>query len=369
MAVVPTGKFVVHAAIRLRSQPSARAWVVDHLLAKRRFRTDTRGALVIAASATPAVEQEVVETVAALLGADTEMLPALRAIHRQFRAAGILVPPIDAGHVHAGRLVEQWTRRGWREAAFHHIATWDYPFLYYDEVGRGRQLDRERMLEYLAADPRQERTKAYGPEARSNIPLPPVRAALSTSDFGSVLRRQTPVEAVTFAALARAMSGAFGQTGTIHRTNIRRTSPSGGARHPTEAYLIALAVPSLRTGIYHFSTADCRLEDLASSEAVDARRMADIFFGLARAPFDVRAIVVLASRFERNQYRYREPRTFRTVFMDAGHLVESFGLVARSEGMDTFFHTGIDDLAAERLLGLEGLVEGVIGAIAVGSRA
>ena len=41
-----------------------------------------------------------------------------------------------------------------------------------------------------------------------------------------------------------------------------KTSPSGGARHPIEVYLMALRVDGLKAGIYHYQARDHLLEKL-----------------------------------------------------------------------------------------------------------
>jgi hypothetical protein len=49
-------------------------------------------------------------------------------------------------------------------------------------------------------------------------------------------------------------------------------------------------------------------------------------------------------------YRYREPRTFRTVFTDAGHLLGTFEMVASALGVRSFVHHALNDMEIERML-------------------
>ena len=86
------------------------------------------------------------------------------------------------------------------------------------------------------------------------------------------------------------------------------------------------------------------------------------------APFTPQALVVVTAVFGRNMYRYREPRTFRTVFMDTGHLLGTFEMVASALGLQSFIHHAINEEAVERMLGLAALQEGVIGGAAVAGR-
>lgn len=80
--------------------------------------------------------------------------------------------------------------------------------------------------------------------------------------------------------------------------------------------------------------------------------------GAFRLTAPPRAVFVLTTHFQRNMYRYREPRTFRTLYLDAGHLgglieslCEAQGLVAHGhQGFHDSFVGGLvkaDDLAVE----------------------
>jgi len=88
--------------------------------------------------------------------------------------------------------------------------------------------------------------------------------------------------------------------------------------------------------------------------------------GLYRASFKIKAVVILTSVFERNMFRYREPRTFRTIFLDAGHVAATVEIASRSLGINAYVQHGINDAWVENLLGLDSLREGVILGIALG---
>lgn len=144
---------------------------------------------------------------------------------------------------------------------------------------------------------------------------------------------------------------------------VRKTSPSVGSRHPTEGYVVLLEkVGDLESGVYHYSLAKNALELI---ELVIPNNITDIFPGVFRAKFTPKAIFILTSLFERNMYRYREPRTFRTVFMDAGHMAETVKLLSTSLNLNYFAHTYINEEDAEHLLKLNKLQEGVIYNMAV----
>lgn len=163
----------------------------------------------------------------------------------------------------------------------------------------------------------------------------------------------------------------FGQIGTRnHITDsaptLRRSSPSGGGRHPSEGYVAVEGVTGVPDGWYHITMDPFSLRSVPAPEG-GARSLAEALTCSAnwddRHP---RAFVVVTSKFERNMYRYREPRTFRTVHMDAGHLAATARLVARSQGLDARIYS---DVAAEveAALGLNPMEEGYMATVAVGS--
>lgn len=276
---------------------------------------------------------------------------------------------VDAGDDEAERtraFCNDWANRGWRSAAYYHLASHDYPFLYYDDAGR--DMDRMTMRLYGSNEPDLDRSKSY-PDSIERHSAPRPQAALSVLSFADSLMRRTTPACLDRPTLLRVLSAVFGETATFPTGNLRKTSPSGGARHPTEAYVLPLSVEGLARTWYHFSVAQSELELVSNADDHAVEHWRSTFFGLTRAPFETQAVVLLTSVFERNMYRYREPRTFRTVFMDVGHLCSSLEIVARSEGLRAFVHTGLADLDAERQLGLRGLQEGAMAAVALSALA
>src|SRR5207248_3337986 len=102
---------------------------------------------------------------------------------------------------------------------------------------------------------------------------------------------------------------------------VLKTSPSGGARHPIEAYVLALRVKGVSRGLYHYDAGRHRLERLASgATARQAVRYCagQSWYGPAAA------IVIMTAVFAREQWRYDGPRAYRAVLIDAGHLCQTF---------------------------------------------
>ncbi|AZC38728.1 hypothetical protein C4K22_4286 [Pseudomonas chlororaphis subsp. aurantiaca] len=95
---------------------------------------------------------------------------------------------------------------------------------------------------------------------------------------------------------------------------LRKSIPSGGARHPTECFVEIHRSPTLETGIYYFSPTKSVLQLLGGALPVssDAERIAT-----SEADWVVR--LVLCSAVRRSMFRYRDPRSFRALLVDTGH--------------------------------------------------
>jgi SagB-type dehydrogenase family enzyme len=179
-----------------------------------------------------------------------------------------------------------------------------------------------------------------------------------------------PPADLDLAALSRIVSLTFGATGIIvPKTDsaplLRRSSPSGGARNPSEGYLVVRDVPGLEPGWYHVTMKPFslrRLDGLPTDEVALKRLFPNT---LQRFPRHARALLLLTTFFERNMYRYREPRTFRTVHMDIGHLAGTVRIAARAEGLTAavFYCDAATEI--EQALGIDGMAEGYMLTVAL----
>ena len=130
---------------------------------------------------------------------------------------------------------------------------------------------------------------------------------------------------------------------------LRKTSPSGGSRHPTEVYALIRGVPGIASGWWHVNSGDAVLERIGQAppeneRAASVQEVAPVF---TRNP-------------SRNRYRYREPRTFRTVHMDVGHLLGSCELLARAAGWHSSSSTHVNAAVLAEALSLDMLLEAPI---------
>jgi SagB-type dehydrogenase family enzyme len=374
----------LHAGVRLRP-PTAEdgLWRLHHLTAHNLHAVSYSTAwLCLSFCGTASVERVVEEAVEAGMSREAT-LDAIKAL-REMQvlvpdSEGLLLDTTHGTHHWAASIMARWSSVGWSAAADYHIATFNYPAVSYRE---GTRADAEMMRDYLAVEPDDDRTKKYE-DITISFECGSASEALRRLDrpFNDVWEEccgrprgltATAVErndleilcAAVFGWLrGRAMSPSNRRKPLAHKI-----SPSGGGRHPTECYLISLAVHDLPEGVYHFSAQTDTLDwitELPSGEETES-----IFDGLFRArherSFEPRALLILTSVFERNMFRYREPRTFRTVFMDAGCAITNLELIARSMGYSMYTHNAMSDTRTEMLLGIHGLKEGLNYGAAIG---
>jgi SagB-type dehydrogenase family enzyme len=144
-----------------------------------------------------------------------------------------------------------------------------------------------------------------------------------------------------------------------------KTSPSGGARHPIEAYLLALRIQGLERGLYHYDAASHRLELLR--EGASARAVVQYLNGQKWCG-NAAAVVLMTAVFARTQWKYPAPRAYRVVLIDAGHICQTFCLVATWLGLAPFCTMALADSRIEKDLKLDGITESVLYVAGVGSR-
>jgi SagB-type dehydrogenase family enzyme len=144
-----------------------------------------------------------------------------------------------------------------------------------------------------------------------------------------------------------------------------KTSPSGGARHPVEVYVLASRVNGLPRGLYHYAGDRHRLELLragASARQIVRYLPTQWWFGGAAA------LMLMTAVFPRTQWKYGFPRAYRVVLADAGHLCQTFCLTATWLGLAPFCTMALADSRIEADLGLDGITESVLYAAGVGVR-
>ena len=253
----------------------------------------------------------------------------------------------------------------WRDwspsAAFFHFSTKDAHTPAEPDVSL-RDLRRRAKL-----SPPPPATKTYRRAAKVALPAP-----VSTSDVSRTLLarhtwRKFSSAPVALADLSTVLWLTFGIQWWLEIPGIGRlaskTSPSGGSRHPIEAYVFALRVSGLARGIYHYDAAAHRLERIRrGAKPAEISRLLNRQWWFGDGAF----VVFLTAVFARTQWKYPAPRAYRAVLAEAGHLCQTFCVTATSLRLAPFCTMAMRDSAVERTLQLDGITESVLYAAGCG---
>ncbi|MGW1616751.1 SagB/ThcOx family dehydrogenase [Streptomyces sp. NPDC002285] len=146
--------------------------------------------------------------------------------------------------------------------------------------------------------------------------------------------------------------------------SVLKTSPSGGARHPTEVYVYAQRVDGLQPGIYHYSGEHHSLEDLQRRISVEELVAA---CGDQEWVADANALLFYSSVVARTGWKYEMSRAYRVFALDLGHLSQTVFLLATALGLHNTFIGALRDEIIEQLLGCNPTQEIILGASVIGT--
>jgi SagB-type dehydrogenase family enzyme len=213
----------------------------------------------------------------------------------------------------------------------------------------------------LAAEREPPKFKRYRGAKGRRLPVAPGPEKTNSLEQTLVARRtvrefaRKPVRLEDLAAIVR---GTWGRTGWLDAGKYGRlplkTSPSAGCLHPIECYVIAWNVSELPAGLYHYDVASDELRRLRSGDLrAAAVRTASGQRWVGRAAF----LCVMTAVFERTLWKYEIESAYRVLWLDAGHLAQTFCLLATSRGLGPFTTAAIQDTFVENLIGLDGVKE------------
>jgi SagB-type dehydrogenase family enzyme len=262
----------------------------------------------------------------------------------------------------AERAHEPW--EPWNPAAgFFHFSTKDVPF------GRDHELGERQFREHVKSHPM---PPVIARRRGSTVqPLPP---ADRTDEFRRVLEGRR-----TWRRFGRGPLD-LQSLGTLFDLTFRvkewmqvegqgrvalKTSPSGGARHPLEAYVLARNVRGLARGLYHYRPDRHGLERItktATPKQIEDYLPSQYWYRGAAA------LVLITAVFQRSRWRYDYPRGYRAVLIEAGHFCQTFLLTATWLGLAPFCSMALADSRIEGDLRIDGVNESVLYAAGVGTR-
>ncbi len=257
--------------------------------------------------------------------------------------------------------------RAWSEwnpaAGFFHLSTKDLPF----EADAAKEF--RGLVQMAKTKPIPRPIKRYRRAERVLLPAP-----VADSEFArALIERRTWRKFSKRAAGLPLLGHLLGLTWGVRRwvdlpeigSVAVKTSPSGGALHPIEAYILARNVEGVQPGLYHYNAADHRLELLR--RGAGARQITDYLanqWWYGGAAF----VVFMTAVFARTRWKYDYARAYRAVLIEAGHLCQTFCLTATWLGAAPFCTMAFADSKIEKALGVDGISESVIYVAGVGLR-
>jgi len=259
----------------------------------------------------------------------------------------------------ADQAMDTW--RDWNPAAgFFHNTTKDVRFFDLETIAR---VTREK----LKHGPLPPVLKQYTGARRVRLPEVPL-----IGEFPAVLQaRRTwrrfarrPLALEDLSSLVGLTSGVQSWIVSVNGEKVAvKTSPSGGARHSIELYVLIRRVTGVRRGLYHYAPADHQLQLVNRlARPVDSYLPTQWWYRPAAAVFFWTAV------FAREQWRYSYPRAYRAVLIEAGHLCQTLCLTATWLGLAPFCSMALADSRLEHDLRLDGITESVLYAAGVGTR-
>lgn len=217
--------------------------------------------------------------------------------------------------------------------------------------------ERDNLLAHAETTPPPPPFTDLGPP---HLPLP---APLNlTAELGTTLRRrrtqrQFAAHPLSLDLLATILHTTWGVTDQRHDPGVGpvifKTSPSGGARHPTEVYVVALNVDGLEPGVYHYCSGRHTLTPTGITAHPDELKAA-VLEVVTQQPWAAHAaaVFVMTGVTSRSAWKYQQTHAYRVLLLDAGHLAQTFHLACTALDLAPWTTAALDEAAAEQLLGI-----------------
>jgi len=131
------------------------------------------------------------------------------------------------------------------------------------------------------------------------------------------------------------------------------TTPSGGARNPFEAYVLARRIDGLDAGLYHYSAKQHSLRKVGPDDGIAPSRLLGDQDWADHMP----CIIFLVAFLERTMWKYSDSNAYRVVLIEAGHIGQNIMLAATQHGLSACPTAALAHSAIRRMLGLERLTQ------------
>lgn len=273
----------------------------------------------------------------------------------QLSNAGILIPSKVA--------TPDW---GWDELSkIYHIGTRDIPC---EQPPQNIQEWSRQYLEHcsavLATSPPTDPPGHDDPDRLIALPAP---TALNDDSLLNSLTRRKTCRSFTGAAVSLDDVGSllYLSLGYLRERDAdrddtiaeglgaRRSSPSGGGLNACAGYAVVQNVAGLAPGLYAYHPAEHALSFIGTLPDTAPGNLLGGQHFINNLPLGL----FITARFDRLWWKYAHSRAYRMAFVEAGHLSQTFQLVATALGMGTWLTGAFSDTQVEKLLKLDNNAE------------
>jgi len=194
------------------------------------------------------------------------------------------------------------------------------------------------------------------PQGAKIVSLPDPRATglggLSLTE--AIARRRTERQYAASSLSLGELSFLLWATQGVHEvvregTALRRTVPSGGARHPFETYLYVDRVSGLEVGLYRYLSIEHQLALVAASTDLGAR----IDAGINNQKRGAAVVFVWSTIPYRTEWRYGF-LSHKLIALDAGHVCQNLYLAAAAIGAGVCAIDAYDQTKLDAAIGVDG---------------
>jgi SagB-type dehydrogenase family enzyme len=141
-----------------------------------------------------------------------------------------------------------------------------------------------------------------------------------------------------------------------------KMTPSGGARNPYEAYVLARKVDGLPRGVYHYAAIDQSFAPLGDAGPPPFPGL----LGQQAWTANAAAVILLVANFDRPMWKYHDPAAYRVTAIEAGHIAQNILLAATRLGLAGNPTALLSVADLEAMLGLDAITQSATYAVALG---
>jgi SagB-type dehydrogenase family enzyme len=279
-------------------------------------------------------------------------------IINQLLDSNVLVSDEDPLYTKVKDYEENWVKSNWKSPLGYHIIANRFEKTNYWDDPEGRE-DQERMRQRVKEEAPPSQFKEYKDSKKVPLNYSELNSSLENI-FNDYVGDDKAKESITREELGSLIYYSFGKISKkrlpVTGLHICKTSPSGGSRHPTETYVIIHNVKGLQPGLYHYNVRNHELEQLYKDN-LDEFVQQHVICNNRYPSFDKKVTFIHSTVFDRSMHRYREPRSYRAINHDIGHLMQTTALLASAMGMNSYRGYSMHDMEVEKLIGVDGIYE------------